>query len=69
MFAIAAVLMAALVVGACGEDDDQGSGSDSATVAYSNPVGSQPGQQDIVFGFKAGADELGWTGESIDANL
>ena len=66
---MAAVLMAALVIGACGGADDQGSGSDSATVAYSNPVGAQPGQQDIVFGFKAGADELGWTGESIDANL
>jgi ribose transport system substrate-binding protein len=69
LFAMAAVLMAALVIGACGEGDDQGSGSHSATVAYSNPVGAQPGQQDIVFGFKAGAEELGWTAESIDANL
>jgi ribose transport system substrate-binding protein len=69
LFTMAVVLMAALVIGACGEDDDQGSGSDSATVAYSNPVGSQPGQQDIVFGFKAGAAELDWTAESIDANL
>ena len=69
LFAMAAVLMAALVIGACGEGDDQGSGSGSATVAYSNPVGAQPGQQDIVFGFKAGAEELGWTAESIDANL
>ena len=68
-FAIAAVLMAALAIGACGGGDDQGSGSDSATVTYSNPVGAQPGQQDIVFGFKAGAKELGWTAESIDANL
>ena len=64
------VCMAALVIGACGGDDDGGSGgSDSATVAYSNPVGAQPGQQDIVFGFKAGAGELGWKAESIDANL
>ena len=69
LFARAVVLMAALVIGACGEDDGQGSGSHSATVAYSNPVGAQPGQQDIVFGFEAGADELGWTAESIDANL
>ena len=69
LFAMAAVLMAALAIGACGEGDDQGSGSGSATVAYSNPVGAQPGQQDIVFGFKAGAEELGWTAESIDANL
>ena len=38
-------------------------------MSYSNPVGAQPGQQDIVFGFKAGAKELGWTAESIDANL
>ena len=66
---MAAVLMAALVIGACGEGDNQGSDSGSATVSYSNPVGAQPGQQDIVFGFKAGADELGWTAESIDANL
>jgi ribose transport system substrate-binding protein len=67
--AIVAALMAALVMTACGDDDDRGSGDDSATVAYSNPVGAQPGQQDIVFGFKAGADELGWRAESIDANL
>jgi ribose transport system substrate-binding protein len=65
---MAAGLMAALVIGACAGDDD-GSGSASATVAYSNPVGAQPGQQDIVFGFKAGARELGWKAESIDANL
>jgi ribose transport system substrate-binding protein len=64
---MAAALMAALAISACG-DDDGGSGS-SATVAYSNPVGAQPGQQEIVFGFKAGADEAGWKAESIDANL
>jgi ribose transport system substrate-binding protein len=66
---MAAAFMAALVVSACGGDDDGGSGRRSATVAYSNPVGAQPGQQDIVFGFKAGAGELGWKAESIDANL
>jgi ribose transport system substrate-binding protein len=63
--ATAAVVMAALVIAACGGDDESG----RTTVAYSNPVGAQPGQQDIVFGFKAGANELGWTAESIDANL
>jgi ribose transport system substrate-binding protein len=68
-FAIVAALMAAVAMAACGDSDDSRSGRGPATVAYSNPVGAQPGQQDIVFGFKAGADELGWTAESIDANL
>jgi ribose transport system substrate-binding protein len=63
--ATAALVIAALVIAACGGDDESG----PTTVAYSNPVGAQPGQQDIVFGFKAGAKELGWTAESIDANL
>jgi ribose transport system substrate-binding protein len=66
---MAAALMAAVAMAACGDSDDGRSGSGSATVTYSNPVGSQPGQQDIVFGFKDGADELGWKAESIDANL
>ena len=60
--------MAALAITACGSDEN-GSSGDATKVAYSNPVGAQPGQQDIVFGFKAGAEELGWTAESIDANL
>jgi ribose transport system substrate-binding protein len=60
----AAAVMAALVIAACGSDD-----RNATKVAYSNPVGAQPGQQDIVFGFQAGAKELGWTAESIDANL
>ena len=64
--ATAAVLMAATVIAACGGDAGGGS---TTKVAYSNPVGAQPGQQDIVFGFKGGAEELGWTAESIDANL
>jgi ribose transport system substrate-binding protein len=68
LHATAAVVMAALAIAACGNDDD-GSGGHATKVAYSNPVGAQPGQQDIVFGFKAGARELGWTAESIDANL
>ena len=66
--ATAAALTAAVAIVACGSDDGSGSGSEMK-VAYSNPVGAQPGQQDIVFGFKAAADELGWTAESIDANL
>jgi ribose transport system substrate-binding protein len=60
------VLAAASAIAACGSG---GSGGDATKVAYSNPVGAQPGQQDIVFGFKAGAAELGWSAESIDANL
>ena len=66
--ATAAVVMAALAIAACGSDENGSSGG-ATKVAYSNPVGAQPGQQDIVFGFKAGAKELGWTAESIDANL
>jgi ribose transport system substrate-binding protein len=69
LFATAAALMAALAIAACGNDDESGSSGDATKVAYSNPIGAQPGQQDIVFGFNAGANELGWTAESIDANL
>ena len=65
----AAAVMAALAIAACGSDDQNRSIGDATKVAYSNPVGAQPGQQDIVFGFDAGAKELGWTAESIDANL
>ena len=67
--ATAAAVLAALAIAACGSDHQNGSSSDATKVAYSNPVGAQPGQQDIVFGFQAGAKELGWTAESIDANL
>jgi ribose transport system substrate-binding protein len=63
-----AAVMAALAIVSCG-GEDEGSGARGIKVAYSNPVGAQPGQQDIVFGFKGGAKELGWTAESIDANL
>jgi ribose transport system substrate-binding protein len=65
LYATAAVVTAALAIAACGN----GSGGHATKVAYSNPVGAQPGQQDIVFGFRGGAKELGWTAESIDANL
>ena len=34
-----------------------------------NPVGAQPGQQEIVSGMKMGAKELGWSAESLDSNL
>jgi ribose transport system substrate-binding protein len=67
--ATAAVAMALLAVAACGSDDDKASRRAATKVAYSNPVGAQPGQQDIVFGFEGGAEELGWAPESIDANL
>jgi ribose transport system substrate-binding protein len=69
LLALAAALVVAVAMSACAGDDDDRSSGGSATVAYSNPVGSQPGQQDIVFGFKAGARELGWKADSIDANL
>jgi ribose transport system substrate-binding protein len=63
---VAAVLVA-LAVSACGGGGD--SGGDATKVAYSDPVGAQPGQQDILFGFEAGARSLGWKPDSIDANL
>ena len=64
-------LLAAVALGAAtyGCGDEGGGGSGSVRVAYSNPVGAQPGQQDIVFGFERGAAELGWHAASIDANL
>jgi ribose transport system substrate-binding protein len=65
----AAAVIAALAVAACGGNHRHASSGHATKVAYSDPVGAQPGQQDIVFGFKAGASELGWTAESIDANL
>ena len=49
--ATVAALMAALAIAACGSDDESGPSGDATKVAYSNPVGAQPGQQDIVFGF------------------
>ena len=66
--ATAAVVMAALALAACGSAE-RGSRGQATKVAYSDPVGAQPGQQDIVFGFRAGARELGWNAESLDANL
>jgi ribose transport system substrate-binding protein len=66
--ATAAVVMAVMGCTACGSAGNESRGG-ATKVAYSNPVGAQPGQQDIVFGFKAGAAELGWTATSIDANL
>jgi ribose transport system substrate-binding protein len=68
LLATAAALLAGLAIGACGSDGD-GSGRGTTKVAYSDPVGAQPGQQDIVFGFDHGARELRWKAESIDANL
>ena len=56
--AIAAAVMVALAIAACGSEDRNGSSGHATKVAYSNPVGAQPGQQDIVFGFKGGANEL-----------
>ena len=67
--AAAAALTAVLAVAACGGGDGGGPGGEATKVAYSNPVGAQPGQQDIVFGFERGARELGWEAASIDANL
>ena len=65
-WAAIAALVAVSAFAGCGGG---GGGGGSTKIAYSNPVGAQPGQQDIVFGFEAGAAELGWEAESIDANL
>ena len=67
--ATTAALVATLAIAACGGDGDRGSTADTTKVAYSNPVGAQPGQQEIVLGFEGGAGELGWDASSIDANL
>jgi ribose transport system substrate-binding protein len=66
--AMAVAVMTAMALAACG-GEESGSPAGATKVAYSNPVGAQPGQQDIVFGFKGGARELGWRAESLDANL
>jgi ribose transport system substrate-binding protein len=68
MAKLCATALVALAVAGCGTG---GGGSDDGglSVAYSNPVGAQPGQQDIVFGFTHGAGQLGWKADSIDANL
>jgi ribose transport system substrate-binding protein len=63
--ATALLTAATLAVAGCGAGGDGG----ATKVAYSNPVGAQPGQQDIVFGFRRAAAELGWRAASIDANL
>src|SRR5829696_7101234 len=67
--ATAVVVMTLAALAGCGGDDENGSSGGATKVAYSNPVGAQPGQQDIVFGFKGGAKELRWAARSIDANL
>jgi ribose transport system substrate-binding protein len=61
--AVAAALAATAVAG-CGD-----AGGRAVKVAYSDPVGSQPGQQDVELGFRRGAHELGWGASAIDANL
>jgi ribose transport system substrate-binding protein len=44
-------------------------GGKGAKVAYISPVAAQPGQQEIDLGLDAGAKELGWTNDVLDANL
>jgi ribose transport system substrate-binding protein len=64
--AAAAAALAAAAIAGCG---DASSGGHAVKVAYSDPVGAQPGQQAIELGFRRGARELGWGASSIDANL
>lgn len=56
---------------ACGGGDDASAagGTSGLKVAYSSPVASQPGQQIVTNGLNAGAKELGWEVNVIDANL
>jgi len=44
-------------------------GGKGAKVAYISPVAAQPGQQEINLGLDAGAKELGWENDVLDANL
>jgi ribose transport system substrate-binding protein len=44
-------------------------GGKGAKVAYISPVAAQPGQQEINLGLEAGAKELGWETDVLDANL
>lgn len=65
---VAAGVGAALALAGCGSSSSSG-GKDSVSVAYSSPVGSQPSQQALSQGLKAGAKELGWKLTITDANL
>jgi ribose transport system substrate-binding protein len=61
---------ALLGTAACGGGDDAAAaGGSGLKVAYSSPVASQPGQQIVTNGLNAGAKELGWTANVVDANL
>jgi ribose transport system substrate-binding protein len=44
-------------------------GGPGAKVSYISPVAAQPGQQELMMGLTAGAEELGWEANSLDANL
>jgi ribose transport system substrate-binding protein len=44
-------------------------GGKGAKVAYISPVAAQPGQQEINLGLEAGAKELSWSTDVLDANL
>lgn len=56
---------------ACGGGDDASAsgGGSGLKVAYSSPVASQPSQQFLTDGLNAGAKELGWEVNVVDANL
>ena len=63
----AAAATAMVPISACGFSDS--SGGSSQTVAYSNPVASQPAQHVLNNAFEAAAHSLGWDAKIYDANL
>lgn len=64
-----AAATAASVLSACGSASDAGVSSSAKNVVYLSPVGSQPGQQDILWAMTKAAKSLGWGVSVIDANL
>lgn len=76
---VAAVLVvAALGVSACGEDEEESAGGSASAeepakkdvkIGYASPVASQPNQQDIAAGMESGAESLGWEVAVLDSDL
>lgn len=74
---LAALVLAAFGIAACGGDDDsdggdgggEGGGSADAQVGYASPVATQPNQIDIDGGMERAAEDLGWSFEVLDSDL
>ena len=83
-YVLASVFMTgALALAACSAGSGESNSSEAAApeseaaapaaeawnVSYAGPVGSQPGQQELIEAMEATASELGWSADSLDANL